>query len=293
MPTPSQQSMSDAFSLMRPRPKAIGKQIKEASVIAQPDASTISDLPKIVWMNKRFVIEAQVSKKRSRGRRSWIQAHGDFLAELNPDDSILEYVWACRACDEAGRPSFFVAQSTSSSIEHLKERHSVTEHSADQHPNQTVLELQATASKKRPARGLPSNVPRAKFQRIRELAVGYIINSDLPFSCFEDPYLSELLSQYDNPLAQEIALGRVTLSGELAKLFESKKADIRKGLDEALTSIHISFDLWTSPNHLAFIAIFAHFLNQAGQYQCRLLAFRRQFGTHSGENIAQTLEDVV
>src|SRR6187549_858095 len=134
-------------------------------------------------MNRRFVIEAHISKKRSKGRRSWIQTHGDFLAKLKPDDSILEFVWACRACDQAGRPSFFVAQSTSSSIDHLKEKHSISEHSANPDPNQNVLELQMTASKKRPARGLPSNVPRAKIQRIRELAVGSIINSDLPFSC--------------------------------------------------------------------------------------------------------------
>lgn len=50
-------------------------------------------------------------------------------------------------------------------------------------------------------------------------------------------------------------------------------------------SIHISFDLWTSPNRLAFIAIFAHFLDREYRQQNRLIGFRRQLSTHAGENI--------
>jgi hypothetical protein len=40
------------------------------------------------------------------------------------------------------------------------------------------------------------------------------------------------------------------------------------------------------------MAVFAHFIDKAGFQQSRLLALRRQFGTHSGENLADTLIDV-
>ncbi|KAM5529528.1 transposase-like protein [Fusarium oxysporum f. sp. phaseoli] len=53
------------------------------------------------------------------------------------------------------------------------------------------------------------------------------------------------------------------------------------------------FDLWTSPNRLAIIAVFAHFIDKFGNQQSRLLALRRQLGIHSGENLAETLFEIV
>jgi hypothetical protein len=85
----------------------------------------------------------------------------------------------------------------------------------------------------------------------------------------------------------------MAITKELEMLFQSKKQAVIGELQDALTSIHISFDLWTSPNRLAFIAVFTHFLDVRQQYQRRLIAFRRQLGAHSGENIAQTLCDVI
>jgi hypothetical protein len=64
-------------------------------------------------------------------------------------------------------------------------------------------------------------------------------------------------------------------------------------LELALTKIHLSFDLWTSPNRHAMMAIIAHFIDNHKRQQTRLLALRRQLGAHSGENLAVTLVDVV
>ncbi len=82
--------------------------------------STISDVRKIIWQRRRFVLESHIQKKKSKGRRSWIGTRGFFLVELNPDDTIKEYLWACRPCDERGKATFFKAQSTSSAIDHLR-----------------------------------------------------------------------------------------------------------------------------------------------------------------------------
>ena len=105
--------------------------------------------------------------------------------------------------------------------------------------------------------------------------------------------MTKLLESYNLNLAKEQPLGRTTLSHDLVEIFRSSKGYIQKELNSAQTSIHISFDLWTSPNRLAFIAIFAHFLDQEHRQQNRLIGFRRQYGTHAGENIADTLEEVI
>ncbi|KAK4031704.1 hypothetical protein C8A01DRAFT_21132 [Parachaetomium inaequale] len=61
-----------------------------------------------------------IQKKKSKGRRSWVGSQGFFLAELNPDDTVKECLWACRPCGERGKGTSFKAQSTSSAIEHRR-----------------------------------------------------------------------------------------------------------------------------------------------------------------------------
>jgi hypothetical protein len=75
--------------------------------------------------------------------------------------------------------------------------------------------------------------------------------------------------------------------------YKSKKDEIKQELSDALTKIHLGFDLWTSPNRHAVMAATAHFLDRQGKHQSRLLALRRQLGCHSGESLAVTLGQVV
>lgn len=128
---------------------------------------------------------------------------------------------------------------------------------------------------------------------VRELAVGFLIHADLPFTVLSNPFLAKLLESYNMNLAKEQPLGRTTLGQDLADIFQASKGHVERELNSAQTSIHISFDLWTSPNRLSFIAIFAHFLDREYRRQNRLIGFRRQLGTHAGENIANTLEEVI
>ncbi|KAH7464133.1 hypothetical protein FOMA001_g17921 [Fusarium oxysporum f. sp. matthiolae] len=75
--------------------------------------------------------------------------------------------------------------------------------------------------------------------------------------------------------------------------YKSKKDEIKQELSDALTKIHLGFDLWTSPNRHAVMAVTAHFLDRQGKHQSRLLALRRQLGCHSGESLAVMLGQVV
>lgn len=83
------------------------------------------------------------------------------------------------------------------------------------------------------------------------------------------------------------------MSRLLDDMYKSKKDQVKQELSDALTKIHLGFDLWTSPNRYAIMAVTAHFLDRQGKHQSRLLALRRQLGCHSGENLAETLSQVV
>ncbi|KAF6515115.1 hypothetical protein HZS61_005021 [Fusarium oxysporum f. sp. conglutinans] len=112
----------------------------------------------------------------------------------------------------------------------------------------SVLDLQRNGSKKRPASS--SLLPRAKMARIRELSVGYIIDSNLPFTTFESTYLQELFHQLDSDLYAQVPWGRTLTKKDLEGILVSKQAAVKEELDNAVTQIHLSFDLWTSPNSL-------------------------------------------
>ena len=58
-------------------------------------------------------------------------------------------------------------------------------------------------------------------------------------------------------------------------------------------NIHLSFDLWTSPNYYAIIAIVAHYIDKNGLRQTKLLAMRRLEGEYGGANQAQIVLDVI
>lgn len=289
--SPSSSPPPPAFPRLGSRSKAIAKHA--ALTLASTADSSVDDLYKIIWGQRRFVIASLLDKRKSRGRRSWIGNHGWFLAELRKDNTSSGDIWCCRLCDNKGAPRFFNAQSTSSASAHLFKAHGITEtFEAGSSGDSSVIDLQRNASKKRPASS-SFLLPRAKMARIRELSVGYIVDSNLPFTTFESTYLQELFRQLDSDLYAQVPWGRTATKKDLEDILVSKKAAVKEELENAVTQIHLSFDLWTSPNRLAFISIFGHFIDRRHSYQSRLLAFKRQIGSHAGENIAYTIRNVV
>ena len=53
--------------------------------------------------------------------------------------------------------------------------------------------------------------------------------------------------------------------------------------------IHLSFDLWSSPNHRSFLGVVAHWATVEGNLKSTTIGFRRFQGSHSGSNIAEVL----
>jgi hypothetical protein len=306
--SPSSSPPPPTFSRLGSRSKVIAKQYDAALALASTADSSVDDLCKIIWGQRRFVIASLLDKRKSRGRRSWIGNHGWFLAELRKDNTSSGDIWCCRLCDDKGAPRFFNVQSTSSASAHLFKfvvllisglsltvlrAHGITEtFEAGSSGDSSVIDLQRNASKKRPASS-SFLLPRAKMARIRELSVGYIVDSNLPFTTFESTYLQELFRQLDSDLYAQVPWGRTATKKDLEDILVSKKAAVKEELNNTVTQIHLSFDLWTSPNRLAFISIFGHFIDRRHLYQSRLLALKRQIGSHAGENIAYTIRNVV
>ncbi|KAJ4217252.1 hypothetical protein NW757_014642, partial [Fusarium falciforme] len=236
-------SPRSAFALLRP-PRNLASQLESTTQTALPDHPTVADLPQAVWRNKRYVLEESLSRKGSKGRKSWIKRHGLFLVELDANDSPSNPYWACRLCDAKGQPEFFAAAATSSAADHLRKSHRIFEssQSADIDPS-----TDDSDRAKRP-RLHYSAVPRAKVKIVRELSLGLLINADVPFSFFTDPFFEQLVWQLDPHLSGQMPWSRQSMSRLLDDMYKAKKDQVKQELLDALTKIHLGFDLWTSPN---------------------------------------------
>ena len=61
----------------------------------------------------------------------------------------------------------------------------------------------------------------------------------------------------------------------------------------ARSRIHISFDLWTSPNRYLLYAIYAYFVGSNLRNTTALLGLKRIKGPHGGDNIAEVIIPVL
>ena len=69
-------------------------------------------------------------------------------------------------------------------------------------------------------------------------------------------------------------------------LLQEGKQRLRHVLATAMSDIHITCDMWTSPNHLGVLAVVAHFTTEKLVLTTATLALIEIEGDHSGANQA-------
>jgi hypothetical protein len=109
-----------AFALLQQPPRNISSQLDLRSRATGSDNSTVADLPLATWGDKRYVLEESLSRKGSKGRKSWTKAHGLFVVEVDARSNPLNAHWVCRLCDAKGQAVFFAASATTSAADHLR-----------------------------------------------------------------------------------------------------------------------------------------------------------------------------
>ncbi|KAL9561260.1 hypothetical protein ACKAV7_014615 [Fusarium commune] len=259
-----QQSLETLLGISSQR-KSLKQQLDAASIKAESGRTTLADLPTVQIGCKRYIPEEYIANKNRKGRRSWIQAYGFFLTEVSPDLQTLQTYWACSKCDECGKSSLFVATNTTSPIEHLRRSHMITEADGNAYEDSSRADSQPPS--KRRCLELPT--ARSNVNKAKELTVGWIVTANLPFTAPSNPYLRRMLDLHDASLAKEVPWSRQS-SQRLALALTC-------GLLQTGT---------------LFLGLHAHYLDASYQVQSRLLALRRVWGAHSGDNQATTIYDI-
>jgi hypothetical protein len=74
-----------------------------------------------------------------------------------------------------------------------------------------------------------------------------------------------------------------TVRSWILTAFNVAKESLKSQLITLDTTIHYSCDLWTSPNHRAFLGIVAHWVDKGGALRSTVLGMQRFKGRHTGK----------
>jgi hypothetical protein len=214
--------------------------------------------------------------KNKRGKTSWVWDEGYQLIK-SPNSKKPEKFWLCRRCYEDNQYVKYGAESTNHAAGHLLEAHEL--------------------SKQGPVAKNDDNEPSPSssfcFERFKQLFIRWIVLMHISFSQVENPAFQELLFYLCAVLAGFFPTSGNTVRQWILNDFKRRKDQIKKELHRSKSLIHLSFDLWTSPNSLAMLAVVGHFVSHVGEAKCCLLGLKHVEGSHSGENMAQSVIAVI
>jgi hypothetical protein len=109
----------------------------------------------------------------------------------------------------------------------------------------------------------------------------------MALSCIEVDAFRDLIQLLNPAICSFLYKAGNSIRRVIINEYEERKERVCQDLRQALSKIHISFNLWTSPNGtLTLCAVVTHYLNQTLQARSVLLGLKEVEGSHTGENIA-------
>jgi hypothetical protein len=131
-------------------------------------------------------------------------------------------------------------------------------------------------------------VTNVQADRFRYLLIRRIVCMHMALKVVEHQTFKDLISYICPALAILCQTGK-TIRRWILEEFKKQQVRVKDELGLAKSMIHISLDMWTSPNSLGFIVLVAHFLDKDLKNRSVLIGMRRVRGSHSGENIAESV----
>jgi hypothetical protein len=128
---------------------------------------------------------------------------------------------------------------------------------------------------------------------IDEALVTLIVVRDLPFCIVEWPEFHAFFRVLNPEAKSNIITTHSEVAKKVEKLWLSHKDVVRKKLQSAVSSIHLSLDIWTSPNRLLLLGICAHFVDRSQEKRLKALLALRTVANHSGDEQFATLLPVL
>lgn len=160
-------------------------------------------------------------------------------------------VYYCYLCEHEKRcQQLFIVNGNGRTLSHLEDVHRIDretgERKADPLPRGR-LSSQSFAN-------LCSSYDYDEFKR---LLVRWIVYCFIAFRMLEIAYFRELISFLNHSIGDLLPKAASTMRAMVKEEYDKQKQVVVEDLSGAQSKIHISFDLWTSPNYYAIISVYA------------------------------------
>jgi hypothetical protein len=267
----------------------------ESSFQSTPSVSALSFLSShaeppssITLRGEEFLLVDHTANRRKSSTVSKIWHHGqDYISQRNPS----LHAWRCGLCDKNW---FAVLRNTSTSdaLRHLQGIHGLD------------IGSQKVVATKRKVQEEVEEAEQLKQPRLRQLIqtlnipewrrhlMRWIIRNHIPFTAVEDEDFKGLLTALNQSIGPYLVTGD-SVRNWLKDAFLKVGLRVKELLANALSRIHVSFDLWTSPNGLGICGICAHFVGPECRNRSVLIGLKRMKYSHSGESTAEQIVPVL
>lgn len=237
--------------------------------------------------------------KPLRNRTCWVYKHmpdPDIGTKYYSNTSKLE--WRCKYCSKR----YTINGGTRLIKSHLHADHGISELSIRQERSvkrqisiQDALVTATSNPQKR--RRLGGNLEETDFgtyidqavnpDQLEVLLTALISECNLPLCLVESPSFRNLLVYLNRQVEPWLPEDHHTIRTWISRQFDFQKQQIKKQLQDSLSCIHITADLWTSGNDLALLGAIAHFVNPQGNLEEVLICLKEVKESHTGENLSR------
>lgn len=227
-----------------------------------------------------------------RKLRSWIYKQGHGWRLYHEKDRA--HYWLCKVCHLRKKDTqhwYLAEEASSGAINHLAKVHKLNEDGPikqtfgpmDKHVGFGYDDRLAVQN---------SNWTEFKIEDFEARLYSWILSSSTSFNTVESTEFKNLLL-YLQPRCRKYLPSHQTVSRRIGRIYDQSIALIVEALAGSITSIHLSFDLWTSRNNIALLGLVAHFISAEGKPTTILLALPRQTGRHTGIHISSTVSSII
>lgn len=129
-------------------------------------------------------------------------------------------------------------------------------------------------------------------QVLDQSLVNLIVVRNIPFRIVEWPEFHTFCQALNPEAVHSLTTAHSAISTLIQNSFQLQQDIVRKKVQSALTDIHLSVDVWTSPNNHLLLAVCAHFVDLREERVKALLALRT-IVNHSGEEQWNALLPIV
>jgi hypothetical protein len=236
-----------------------------------------------------FIRSTTQESSQSRPETKWRSPVWDYCRTANEEDEENSNFMYCTRClpDDPKKP--YGSNIPTNMKRHLFSAHTILVEKAVgkiqaavvQQLRQLHLQAQAAGQTKE----FDSQVLQSQLSQavIDEALISLIVVRNLPFVIVEWPEFHTLCQALNSESEGMITTAHSTITKKLEGSWNTHKDVVRRDLQSAISNIHISLDIWTSPNRHLLLAICAHYTTHFLKRRKVLLALRTVAG-HSGEN---------